>query len=467
MTKRQTNEQGLVMVLALTMVAALMVVGLSLLSNSTSQYQLTNVATSNTNAIYLAEAGVEQSVQALNADSTFSGYPSEQVFFNNSSQGYGTYTVGITPASGNPDAKVITSTGKIYRYNNHTDLLSSRTVQVTVVGTTSDGYSVMTGPGGLILSGSAKITNSSVYVGGTISLNGSASIGTNDQPLDVFVANKACPTGNNPGSTYPTTCTSSQAIDLKHSTYIYGSTCATGQTNPGPNNNFKTGNGGQGLIIGCTAPDVSQPSYDKAAHLANVSTTAAGTSNTYVCNNWPFTRTWPANLQLNGNVSIASSCDVTITGDVYITGDLNLGGAATIRIANSLGTTRPVILVDGKITAGGSAQIIPNSSGTGAHFISWKSNAPCASSCTSITGTNLKNTQSFETISVGGAVNVPGVVFQSYWGKTTLSGSGNVGSAVGQTVDLSGAGTVTFGTELSSGVSTWTISSYQIKYPGD
>lgn len=467
MIKRHNDEQGLVMVLAITMVAALMIVGLTLMSNSTSQYFLTNLSTSNTNAIYLAEAGVEQSVQALNADSSFGGYPTEQVFFDNASQGYGTFTVGITPASGNPDAKVITSTGKIYRYNNHSRLISSRTVQVTVVGTTSDGYSVMTGPGGLILSGSANITNSSVYVGGTITLRGSARIGTNSHPVDVFAANKVCPTGTNPGPSYPSTCTSTEAISMQHSTRIYGTVCATGQTSTGPNNNIQPGNGGQGLIAGCVAPEVSQPSYDKSAHVAAVTTTSSSTNNTYVCNSWPFNRSWPANLQLTGSTTIASSCNVTINGNAYITGNLTIGGAATIRVAESAGTTRPIVLVDGNITVNGSAQVIANSYGTGVHFISWNSNASCGSNCTNITGTELKNTSTFETISVGGSVSVPGVIFQSYWGKTTLSGSGNVGSAVGQTVELDGAGTVTFGTELSSGVSTWTISSYQIKYPGD
>jgi hypothetical protein len=40
-----------------------------------------------------------------------------------------------------------------------------------------------------------------------------------------------------------------------------------------------------------------------------------------------------------------------------------------------------------------------------------------------------------------------------------------VGSAIGQTVDMSGAGTVTFGTTLSSGARTWTITSYQELHP--
>lgn len=460
------SESGLILVMVMIMVSALMLVGLSLISQTTSQYLLTANDETNNNAVYTAEAGIEQSIQQLNSNDNFSGYSTAQQFFNNSTQGYGTFTTNITPASGNSNAKVITSTGKVYRYSNHSSLLSSRIVQVTVVGTTSTGYSVNSGPGGLILSGSANITNSSIYVGGTLTLTGAAKIGTSSKPLQVDVANQACPTGSNPGSTYPTTCTSTQPISLDYSTNIYGSVCATGQTSKGPNNNIQTGNGGQGLIVGCTAPPASPPTYDRAGQIAAVTTTASGTSNTYTCQSYPFNRTWPANLELTGNVEIGGSCNLDIKGNAYITGNLTIDGASTTKVDNSVGTTRPVVIVDGTITVNGSASVTANSSGTGVEFISFDSNAACKASCTSITGTALKTTQTFQTINVGGAVSVPGVIFDAYWGEVTIGGSGNIGSAVGQTVNLNGAGTVTFGTTLSSGVSTWTISSYQIKYPG-
>jgi hypothetical protein len=53
------------------------------------------------------------------------------------------------------------------------------------------------------------------------------------------------------------------------------------------------------------------------------------------------------------------------------------------------------------------------------------------------------------------------MIFQAYWGKISLNGSGNLGSAIGQTVDMGGAGTVLFGTALSSGTTTWSITGYQ------
>src|SRR5690606_31017056 len=117
-----------------------------------------------------------------------------------------------------------------------------------------------------------------------------------------------------------------------------------------------------------------------------------------------------------------------------------------------------------EINVNGSGGLLANTSGTGMHFISMKSNAACGSACTDLTGSALKATQGFETINVGGGVNLAGMIFQAYWGKVKLGGSGNVGAAVGQTVGMSGSGTVTFGTKLASGSKVWTVTSYQQVY---
>ncbi len=456
------NQQGMILVGVFLIVGALMIIGISLAGYTMSQYTLANRKVSSTNANMVAEAGIEQTMQALNEDDNFAGFTTEQEFFNNQIQGRGTFTTTVENAEGS-NTKIITSTGNVYRSEQQTDPQATRKIKVTVVGTTSEGHSVHSGPGGLILGGSANITNSDVYVGGTITMTGAARIGTHSQPLSVNVAHQTCPPGNNPGAAYPMVCSSGQPISLQWSTYIYGSVCATGQTSYGPNpsHNILPGNGGQGLILGCTADPVSPPEYDRAAHIAAMTQTGAGNSNTYVCNQWPFERSWPANLKLEGNVTIGGACDLTINGNVYITGNLTINGAARIRISNSVGDTRPVIVVDGNITVGGSAQLIANSSGTGAHFISFRTNAACNPNCTNLSGNDLKNSQSLQTVTVGGAANLPGMIFQSYWGKIVLTGSGNLGAAAGQTIDLSGAGTITFGTNLSSGQRSWTITSYQ------
>lgn len=457
----RSNQQGVILASLLVLMVAFMIIGGALTTMVMSQHTLTSNNVAHASAVLVAEAGVEQSLQELNQDSDFSGFGIEEEFFNTPSQGRGTFQTSVSDAP-DGEAKIITSTARVYRYNQNTNPRSTRSVRVTTVGTGSPGYSVHTGPGGLILTGSANITNSDVYVNGYIRLEGASKIGTHINPVEVKVANQRCPNVASPGPTYPQVCASgNEPIALAHSTNIFGTVCATGQTSKGPNNNIQTGSDGLGLIIGCIAPPVAPPTYNRTAHIAAMTTTGAGNSNTYVCSNWPFERTWPGNLRLTGNVSIGGSCDIVIRGDVYITGNLDIGGAARITVDASVGTDRPVIVVDGTITTGGSAQIIANSHGTGIHFISFRTNASCNPGCTALSGNDLKNSQDLQTVTVGGAVNLPGMVFQSYWGKIRLGGSGNLGAAIGQTVDLSGAGTVTFGTTLSSGESTWTVSSYQ------
>lgn len=460
------NSAGLMLVTVIIAAGAFFIVGIALMSGATSNYLVTRNNSYVANSLLVAEAGVEQSVQQLNSNDAFAGYSTDQVFFDNATQGRGVFTTAIENSPTDANARVITSTARVYRHNSNS-LVSTRIVKATAVGTASPGYSVAAGAGGLILGGGASITNSDIYINGTITMTGGAKIGTVSQPVNVSVAHQSCPTGATPGPTYPLVCSSGQPISLEWGTFIYGTVCATNQTSKGPSgNNIQGGSTGEGLKPGCVTPPAPMPTYDKAAHVAAVTTTGAGNSNTYVCNNWPFERTWPANLKLTGNVTIGSSCDLVITGNVYITGDLTLNGAAKIRVADSLGTTRPVIIVDGKITAGAAAQLISNSSGTGAEFISFKTNASCNPNCTSLSGNELKSSSQLETVNIGGAAKLAGMVFNAYWGKITVGGAGNVGSVAGQTIDMSGAGTITFGTTLSSGARTWTISSYQQKYPG-
>jgi Tfp pilus assembly protein PilX len=459
----QRNQRGFLLVTVLVISIILTIIGFALLSGETDQYVLSSNSTYSVNALYVAEAGIEQSIHQLNQDDTFTGYSSPQTFFNNTTQGDGAYTTTVADISGG-NAKTITSVGKIYRGNSTTPV-SQRTVKVTAVGTSSSNYSVQTGPGGLSLGGSANITNANVYVNGTLSLSGASKIGTAQTPVTVDVANDACPTGTSPGATYPAVCTgSTQPISLAYSTNIYGTVCATGQTSTGPNNNIQGGSSGQGLQSGCTAPVVSTPTYDRSTQIAAVTTTAAGTSNTYTCQSWPFNRTWPANLELTGNVDIGGSCNVDIKGNAYITGNLSIDGASTSTVDDAVGTNRPVVIVDGTITVGGSAALVANSSGTGIEFISFKSAASCGSACTGLTGNDLYNSQKQTTVNIGGAVNLPGMIFDAYWGKLVLGGSGHVGAVAGQNIDMSGAGTVVFGTTLSSGTQTWTITSYQQVY---
>lgn len=456
--KIRTDQGGWFLVSAVVMILLLSAVGFSIAQLVTLQYQHTTREAYTQNGELVAEAGIEQSVRQLNTDDAFAGYTATQTFFSNTVQGKGTFTTTVT-TNADGTSKTVVSTGLIYRKTTDTTPYITRKVRATVVGTASGGYSVSTGPGGLILSGSASVTNSNVYVNGTITMTGASNIGTQQNPVTVNVGNFACPAGANPGSTYPSLCSSGQPISMDYSTHIYGTVCATGQTSTGPNNNIQGGNGGAGLQSGCTAPAVGQPVYNRQGIISGVTTTASGTSGTYACSGVK-SITLPANVELTGsNISWGASCTITISGNVYIPGNLTIGGAVKIKVADSVGSVRPIIVVDGTISVGGSASIAANSSGTGTDFVSFK-NATGDPSATP-TGTVLYNSQSQQNIVVGGAANTAGMVFDAYWSEVVLNGSGNVGAAAGQTVNLSGAGTVIFGTILSSGSKTWSISSYQ------
>jgi Tfp pilus assembly protein PilX len=474
------DQKGVVLITILVIGMIVTFVGLSMADVAIRQYSTTSRSVFETNATLSAEAGIEQTLFELNSDNTFTGFE-EEAFTDDQQQGRMTYQTEVSTGEGNE--RIITSTGRAYRYGQD-NVLSERTVRVTIVGTVSSSYAVHTGPGGLILGGSASIRNTDVYVGGTITMSGASAIGTDQQPALVNVAYKSCPTGSNPGPTYPQPCTTGQPISLANNAQkILGTTCAYRQTQskfpneawntpaqirPGTGGMVNGVPGGQGLVAGCVPADVTSPTYDRAEHISRVAVTGAASNNTYNCSNWVnpigFVRTWPANLKLTGNTNVESSCDLTITGDVYITGNLTLGGAAVMKVAESVGDRVPTIIVDGTVDAGGGSRILANSRGTNVRIISFKSTASCSPSCTDVTGTNLKNSQNQSNVTVNGGGIYAGTVFQAYWSKITIGGAGNVGGAIGQTVDMSGAGNVTFGAGLSSGTTTWTIRSYQRLY---
>jgi len=458
------NDNGWLLISALVMMIFLTALGLAISQYVAIEYQDTSMEEYTQNAQLTAEAGIEQTVNELNTNSSFTGYSSPQQFFDNSVQGVGYFTTSITNNASN-NSKTIVSTSTVYQTIAQNTTPISQSIKVTVAQTQSSGYSVLSGPGGLILNGSANIENSSVYVGGSITLTGATQIGSYNSPLTVDVGNDSCPTGSDPGPTYPTVCDNgTQPISLDYSTKIYGSVCATGQTSTGPNNNIQGGSTGQGLEAGCTAPVAHPPTYNRPAQIDAVTTTASASDSQYDCSGNK-SITWPSNLELTGNVTVGNSCKLTIDGNVYITGSLTIDGAARVTVANSAGTTQPVIMTNGVISVGGSAQMLDNSDETGIDFISFDSTDSCTTSttdyCSSLTGNELQQSQTLQTIYVGGAVKVPGMIFDAYWGEVTISGSGSVGAATGQTVDLDGAGSVVFGTQLNSNSGTWTITSYE------
>ena len=187
-----SNGNGWFLVSAIVMIMFLTAIGITITALIASQYQHAKREEYTQNAQLTAEAGIEQSVYEVNANSSFTGYSTPQVFFNNSTQGKGVFTTTISTNS-TGKLKTVISIGTVYLPNNDTTPYVTRGVKVTLVGT-SGNYSVYTGPGGLIMSGNSILTNSNVYVSGNIAMSGNSQIGTYNQPSTVEAGNYASPT---------------------------------------------------------------------------------------------------------------------------------------------------------------------------------------------------------------------------------------------------------------------------------
>ncbi len=454
------DERGVVFFTVLFVGLLLTFIALSLAQVALVQYKRATENVFISNALLTAEAGIERTVYTINSTGMFSGY-GETEFYNNADQGRGTYQTVVSAGSG-PGEKIIVSTGRAYDKTGA--IAKVRKVRVTVVGTRSTLPNVYAGAGGLILSGGVNVSNTDIYVEGFIQLNNSsASIGSQTNIKKVEARNIWCMIGNN----YPEACPAgTQPITLNNNAVIYGDVCANDQTD---DTNIYNATGGSGLDPGCTVPARVNPfEYDRAAHIASMDPARVylPTATQVKCGNGNNTN-WLAGTTINGSITINSnSCNLTISGNVYIKGNLDFS-KGTIRVADGL-TTRPVIVVDGKINTRNNLAILANDQHLGARFISYKclnDGGVATQGCSSPSDKSLYNSRLETTVEAKSSDGAIGTIFQSYWAKAEIGASGTIASVVGQTVELSGNGAVVFGDTLTSDVlSIWTIRSYQYDF---
>lgn len=307
---------------------------------------------------------------------------------------------------------------------------------------------LMVGPGGLVLNGS-KVQGGDIYVKGKVNIGFNSSMGGasflsffgGGTPVNLNVANIGCGTG----ATYPSPCgASSPPISLYASfATINGQVCAKDQ--PTPTAGINAYASGLGLLPSCTPPDADMPSFDKASFVTQMTNgTALGATGS--CSNGSLSPA--ANRTYTGNVSWTYFCNVSLSGSMYITGSLTTNNA-TIRVAESAGKVRPIIVVNGRIDMGG--KVYPNSYGTTPYFISFFSaDSTCSNSstCTTITPAKLKETLDNYTgqpIFFGNApvslinLTATGSSFYSYYGEVYLDFFTKVGAVGGQRVKLNNA----------------------------
>jgi hypothetical protein len=151
-------------------------------------------------------------------------------------------------------------------------------------------------------------------------------------------------------------------------------------------------------------------------------------------------------------------------GDVWITGTFTMSNSSQLIVSDALGSTRPNIMVDGSSANFSNTSIIAsNSQKTGAQVITYRSAAACSPDCVNVSGADLYNSRNTSTINFNNSASGPNTVFYARWSRVNISNSGQLGALVGQTIQLSNTGTITFGTTVSPGCgeANWILSEYK------
>ena len=464
----KTNNNGFIVGTLLVIIFLISTLIVVVTSTSIGNFQSASKDQFRVNAQFAADAGLDVGLHELNLDDTWTGTVGEVDFYTTSSGKSirTTYEVVIGPGS-STTRRTITSTARVYSPATDTIPNTTRIYELEAEAVTSGTGpgSVISGVGGLILENNAKITGGDVIVNGDVTVDNNAQIGLSTNPINLRVAYQRCPSPVD--ATYPQVCTSGEPIT--NNGLIYGDVQAqlqldgSGMSNPG-------------LTSAVFAP-VAVPGYDRPTHKAAVVNSYPPTNNIVRCDNGQ-SKTWPANVQITGDISLGNNCTVTVLGDVWITGDLSFGNGAEIVISDTLGTTRPIIMLDGAdgLDTGNNTTFTPNSSGTGAEVVSvwWNTNTgtnggfDCGGiadpyDCTSVTGLALSTSQSITTIELSNNTNAQNTVFRTLWTRAEISNNGALGAVAGQTILMKENAVINFTASIAGSdnlVTTWVKKGY-------
>lgn len=451
--KKLLGQNGSILIVFLMSMPFLILISMYYMQLALTSFQVARFDQFHTNAQLAADAGADYAIEQISLNNAWSG-TSGEVQLHNDGKIKTTYTA--TVANGT-NTKTITVTGKTYFPANSVNFNRSVSIYVDLRSVTTGAYSIISGEGGLYMSNNSKVVGGDVYVNGEVKLINNAQIGLSTNPINLSVAHEICPVPAD--ATYPRVCNSGengQPISILNSAKIYGTVKATNQTT-------SAGMSSPGLIVGSTVAPQSLPSYDRTAQKAAVTSTQTAANAS--CSGSKATQTWPANYKITGNVTIAIGCDLTINGNVWITGSLTISGNSRILVADGLGATSPVIMVDGSagVSLLNNSQIVANSTGTGLELITFWSAAGCSPDCATVTGTSLYDSRAVTTISMQNNGNAPKSIFYAYWSKVDLSNGGQIGALIGQTINISNNGTITFGSSINSSSVTWVVNGYRKK----
>lgn len=413
-----------------------------------------------------ADAGLDDAISKMNTVSNWSGTGSELQLLNSSSpQIRTTYQVSVNNGVDN-NHKTLIVTAKAYSTSAASSLKVTRKYAMDIQAVTSGigNLSVISGVGGLTLNNNSKISGGDVVVDGTITMAQNSQIGLSTNPLNVRVADHSCP--KPPNATYPQDCGpgTGDPIVMNNNAHIYADVIASNQTTGSNMTN-------DGLQVGQHFDYIPLPPFDRTTFKNTVN--ASGQTLTGVqASTCPGKQVvWPANVKITGDVTITNGCTVKLNGNAWISGTLTITNNSTLAIQDAVGTTLPSVVVDGYANGDGllltnNSAIVRNSSGTGVEFITFYSTAPCSPDCNTVngvTGLDLFNSQSVQTINLTNNVSAPGTILYAYWSKVTIANNGQLGAVTGQTVALTNNAVITFTASVPGSnnlVTTWVKRGY-------
>ena len=461
------SQDGQVLITLIVVVPATILIVAAYMSLSVNNYRLGRQDQFRSQGQMAADGGADYAIYQINQDDSWAGTPGEVTLQSDSAKKT-TYEAAVTDNS--PTAKTLTVIGRTYFPPNSASATSTVTLKIDLSAVTSGTgpTSVSTGVGGLILSNNAKISGGDVVVNGKITLGNNAQIGLTTNSVNVRSAHQSCPIPAN--SSYPQVCGpgNGEPILLGNNAKIYANVQATNQTTG--TNMFNPG------LVACSGTNcdpISLPAYDRAAQVAAVTTTKTSSDSSIACGNNQ-SKSWPANVKITGNVTLGNNCTVTINGNTWVTGNVTMGNNSKFVVANSLGTTSPGFMVDGGNTSGtggfrfgNNSQIVPNSSSTGMQVVSFWSNSSCSPGCSSLTGTDLYNSQGVVTIDLSNNGSASHSILWAHWTKVRISNNGAIGAVTGQTVELGNNAVINFTASVPGSdnlVTTWVKRGYMRIY---
>ncbi len=454
---RRNNDDGFILLAVLMTTVFIMMVGVASLQLITSNLRTAKSERYLINAQFAADAGIDDAVRHLNQDNTWTGTGVETTLLTDPK--FKTTYQTVVTAGSTDFQKFIDVTAKTFVPAGSSTPSYTRKYQVEMRGVGGGNYSIVSGVGGLEMSNNSKILGGQVYVNGTLTMTNSSQIGMSLLPVNVSVADQACPIPAD--ATYPRVCTAAdhppEPVNISNPAKIYGEVKATNQTD----NTYMYS---PGLVAGNPSP-ADLPDYDRQAQINAVAHTASGASSSCSLG----VKTWQANTKITGDVTISGLCIVTVEGNVWITGNLILRNSAILIVKPGV-TTPPVIMVDGDngLTIQNSASLIANLNlpPVGFKIITYASSVGCSTAAVGacdVTGSDLFNSKSKTTISIQNSASGAETEFYARWSKIDLNNSGNVGALVGQTVSLSNSSAITFGASVDgfTGPLAWVVKSYK------